>query len=281
MARSRPLALRTFEPATRPARTVPQSGTPAVEQLHQATELLQQMQQSSKLQDLELKIRDLEQQGRERETRAPSKARRANSGEEAESSHDTDGEDGVDESGDGSTSLVTPHPGATDRYDVRVSRAPVGEVLGRLAKLAGRSLVVDSRARGSITARLENVSFEEALQALTRAGQLAVESDGRTLTVTAVDSTRPVATAPRVEARVLRMRHLDPDEFRRLVEPLLTPQIGRVSRGTTARSRRPRRTNLRATISTGGGPWLSRMCPRPWRASNICFANSICRRDRW
>ncbi len=205
-----------------------------VEQLHQATELLQQMQQSSKLQDLELKIRDLEQQGRERETRAPSKARRANSGEEAESSHDTDGEDGVDESGDGSTSLVTPHPGATDRYDVRVSRAPVGEVLGRLAKLAGRSLVVDSRARGSITARLENVSFEEALQALTRAGQLAVESDGRTLTVTAVDSTRPVATAPRVEARVLRMRHLDPDEFRRLVEPLLTPQIGRVSRGTTA-----------------------------------------------
>jgi type IV pilus assembly protein PilQ len=212
-----------------------------VEQLHQATELLQQMQQSSKLQDLELKIRDLEQQGRERETRAPSKARRAGTAEEADSSFGDDGaptddstEIGADEDGDGSTSLVRPHPGATDRYDVRVSRAPVGEVLGRLAKLAGRSLVVDSRARGSITARLENVTFEEALQALTRAGRLAVESDGRTMTVTSVDAARPATPAARVEARVLRMRHIDPDEFRRLIEPLLTPQVGRVSRAATA-----------------------------------------------
>jgi type IV pilus assembly protein PilQ len=187
-----------------------------IEQLHQATELLQQMQQSSKLQDLELKIRDLEQDRREPGSRD---ARPQPATPE------------TDEPGETTSSVVRPHDGSADRYDVLVTRSPVGPVLGQLAKLAGRSLVVDSRARGTITARLENVTFEEAIQSLTRAGQLAVESDGRTLTFTAAGDARPVATAPRVEARVLRLRHLDPDEFRRLIEPLLTPQLGRVSRG--------------------------------------------------
>lgn len=187
-----------------------------IEQLHQATELLQQMQQSSKLQDLELKIRDLEQDRREQGTRD---ARPRPATPE------------TDEPGESSSSVVRPHAGTTDRYDIVATKSPVGPVLGQLARLAGRSLVVDSRAQGTITARLENVTFEEALQSLTRAGRLAVESDGRTLSVVSASEARPVTTTPPVEARVLRLRHLDPEEFRRLIEPLLTPQLGRVSRG--------------------------------------------------
>ena len=76
---------------------------------------------------------------------------------------------------------VFPAAAEEPRISLHVEQAPVRELLRNLAEMAHKNIVFSGTMDGTITANLENVTAEEALQAVVQADGLTVRDTGTTL----------------------------------------------------------------------------------------------------
>ena len=72
---------------------------------------------------------------------------------------------------------------AGDRISLDVKDADVRDVLRSFGELAGVNIAIDPEVRGSVTVRLTDVRWEDALEVILRSNGLAVEGDPRILRV--------------------------------------------------------------------------------------------------
>ena len=187
-----------------------------LEQLHSSTQLLHQIQQATKLQELESRIRELSD--------GPVRSAGRSPGSATEPGSVTDRI---------AIELDEETPG---RMHLELRQADLTEALRELARAAGRNLVVVPPVAGNVTLRLELVTYETALDALLTAGNLEAIDDGDVTTVrtrkavvepAAMSVTKPVE--PERVSQVFRPGHVRASDVRKLIEPLLTPGEGQVS----------------------------------------------------
>ena len=70
-----------------------------------------------------------------------------------------------------------------DRISLDVKDADIRDVLRSFGELAGVNVAIDPEVRGSVTVRLMDVRWEDALEVILRSNGLAVEGDPRILRV--------------------------------------------------------------------------------------------------
>ena len=70
-----------------------------------------------------------------------------------------------------------------DRISLDVKDADIRDVLRSFGELAGVNIAIDPEVRGSVTVRLTDVRWEDALEVILRSNGLAVEGDPRILRV--------------------------------------------------------------------------------------------------
>ncbi|HXM76098.1 MAG TPA: secretin and TonB N-terminal domain-containing protein [Thermoanaerobaculia bacterium] len=70
-----------------------------------------------------------------------------------------------------------------DRISLDVKDADIRDVLRSFGELAGANIAIDPEVRGSVTVRLTDVRWEDALEVILRSNGLAVEGDPRILRV--------------------------------------------------------------------------------------------------
>lgn len=70
-----------------------------------------------------------------------------------------------------------------DRISLDVKDADIRDVLRSFGELAGVNVAIDPEVRGSVTVRLTDVRWEDALDVILRSNGLAVEGDVRILRV--------------------------------------------------------------------------------------------------
>lgn len=127
-------------------------------------------------------------------------------------------------------SLLKGNATSSGLFTLECREADGGDTLALLGKLAGRNVVVSRQLTERVSAHLRNATFDQALASITRALGAVTERDGEFLYVlspaeveTRKDSLR------RPTARLYRPHHISVQELQPLLEPLLTPQIGRLA----------------------------------------------------
>jgi type II secretory pathway component HofQ len=70
-----------------------------------------------------------------------------------------------------------------DRISLDVKDADIRDVLRSFGEVAGVNVAIDPEVRGSVTVRLTDVRWEDALEVILRSNGLAVEGDPRILRV--------------------------------------------------------------------------------------------------
>jgi hypothetical protein len=106
-----------------------------------------------------------------------------------------------------------------DQYTLEADGAQVADVLERLSELSGVEIDVDSKLEGSVSQRLEGVSLEDLLKALTASRALTYEKSGDSYRLTAVRVTSqaaalatlgagPIPDLSEAEASFLQSRHI-------------------------------------------------------------------------
>jgi type II secretory pathway component GspD/PulD (secretin) len=188
-----------------------------LEQLQQSTQLLQQLHQASKLQDLEQQVRDLAS-GR---PQANSAGLRSIDADEANT-------------GSRSPSVVIElDPDVPGQLYLELHQAQLPAALHELARVAGQNLVVARDVAGTVSLILDQVTYETALETLLKAGGLETEQEGGLTVVRPKALVKPVAheqpVAPPTMSKLFRPAHVPAGDVRRLIEPILTPGVGKIS----------------------------------------------------
>ena len=186
-----------------------------LEQLHQSTQLLQQLQQASKLQDLEQQVRDLAA------GRPQANATGLRSIETAEPGTRSP------------TVVIELDPDVPGHLYLELQQAQLPAALHELARVAGKNLVVSRDVAGTVSLILDQVTYETALETLLKAGGLETEQDGALTVVRPKALVKPVTheqpVVPPTMSKLFRPAHVPAGDVRRLIEPILTPGVGKIS----------------------------------------------------
>lgn len=113
--------------------------------------------------------------------------------------------------------------------------AEVASVLDVLARKGGVNIVVGPEVAGTISIQLENVTWEQALDAITRITGFAYEKEDNIVLVSTMDgllarheAEQALSRTEPVVTRVIELKYLDASDVQRFLEPQLSAQ-GRIS----------------------------------------------------
>lgn len=123
-------------------------------------------------------------------------------------------------------SLTVTASEADTLININIKGADIGDVLISIAELADVNLVTDGSVSGQITLRLNNVSFKEALQLITKTNRLSYRWDGNTVFVAGSDQIEELYS--RVETRSIKVKHVELEAVKNLlggINPDLNIQI--------------------------------------------------------
>ncbi|QDT52318.1 Type IV pilus biogenesis and competence protein PilQ precursor [Caulifigura coniformis] len=117
-----------------------------------------------------------------------------------------------------------------NHFDFHFDAASLQVALARIGEHGAMNLVISPEIAGMVTASWKNITAREALDAVCLAHGLTVQANGGFLLVS-----RPKEPPARVEpakktvAQMFRPLYISGRDLRPLIEPLLTPNVGRVS----------------------------------------------------
>lgn len=130
---------------------------------------------------------------------------------------------------------IVPPPEGTDRVSLDFRQAEIRSVLQVLARKAGVNIVSTESVAGEISIRLENVTWEQALDAVVKTAGLAYDQQHNIILVSTVEELKARRQAEQelgaiesVTTRVLQLQYLDAVDVKNFLEPQLSPQ-GRIS----------------------------------------------------
>ncbi len=109
------------------------------------------------------------------------------------------------------------------------------DALHALARQLNLNVLMSNNVQGKVTASLNGLSPEDALSAVVAAHGLALHRQGDLVYVgTPADIQTMLQTKDVITTRVYRPNYVTAKEIKTLVEPLLTPEIGKVTLSTAA-----------------------------------------------
>lgn len=207
-----------------------------------ASELLQQLQQQKQIEQFEKLLKELEE----------SKKAAANVGQDAKTPATNGGDAataepktppdpakepppvGGETQGTKGTGFVKldPTAGHTDRFDnIEFRETDISHALAMLGQLSGMNILIGRGVSGQVpAANLQNVTAEEALDALTRSLGFVYEREGNFVFVwTQTDAQARKQAARKTTTKIYRPRYISVAELQSLVTPLLTKVTGLVA----------------------------------------------------
>jgi type II secretory pathway component GspD/PulD (secretin) len=114
------------------------------------------------------------------------------------------------------------------KIDVELNSAPAAEAFARLGREAGQNLLTSESIQGHVTARLQGVVAWEAILALAHSRDCQIINDAGYLVV--VPKAPPEEPSePDIYSQLLFPKHLAAEEAAAILQPLLTPGVGRIS----------------------------------------------------
>lgn len=210
--------------------------------LRRATDLLQQLEQRGRLQDLERKLEQLQSSGSngtsERGAMAQAGPQRAPGSQplpvpvEPPSPAISPGTPTASPPPSGKAPLVRLERSSegAERFSLQISEAEIGQVLEMLGEMAGKNILATPAVAGVVSANLIEVTVEEALAGILRARGFAHEEDDRFIYVmTQAEFAARRAAERKLITKVYRPNYISTLDLQALVLPLLTPEIGKVA----------------------------------------------------
>lgn len=122
--------------------------------------------------------------------------------------------------------------GKSGKVTLNCRQANVVDVLQRLGELAARPLIIAPEVTGTVTAQLKDVPVDRAVELVAKAAGVQVQRDRESTVVsmpTGTTSPTPAIASPKLETRLIRPKHLATKDLYRQLEPLLTPEVGRIT----------------------------------------------------
>jgi len=121
-------------------------------------------------------------------------------------------------------------PPVADQLEFRFERTSLQTALAEVGRRGSMNLVISPEVDGVVTAAWKNVTPQEALDALRVAHSLSVEPQGSFLLVSTSKETRGRAEISKnTLVQMFRPVYISGRDLRPLIEPLLTPEIGRIA----------------------------------------------------
>ncbi|MBM3999715.1 MAG: hypothetical protein FJ297_09290 [Planctomycetes bacterium] len=146
-------------------------------------------------------------------------------------------------------------PGAGDRFSITVRQAPIGEVLEMIGQQSGLSIIASPTTAGSISATLNDVDAQTAIEILVRNAGLAFQREGNVVYVGSAQELENASISRQpLAVRVYRPNYVASSELQKLITPLLTQSVGQatVGVGQIAVSTEAQRSIAPSNEETGG-----------------------------
>lgn len=135
-----------------------------------------------------------------------------------------------------------------DKLYINVQNTDIREVLQLIGAQGNLNILASKNVTGNVSATLNNVDVQTALSAILRSHGYAARTDGRIIFVgTPADLQTIDQSSDRLTTRVYRPNYANANELQKLITPMLTPNIGKVTIST------PAKTDIPADqVQTGG-----------------------------
>lgn len=120
--------------------------------------------------------------------------------------------------------------GSDNRITIHLNRVPLAEAMRMLSGPTRRNIVLASGVDGEVSVSLYDVTFERALSAMLTANKLGFTEDKDCVYVfTLEDMAKMEQGRRKIGARVFQLTYLNGAAAKSLVEPMLTPSVGKVA----------------------------------------------------
>lgn len=130
----------------------------------------------------------------------------------------------------GARQPVVQQPQEQPRITVTFQEADIRDVLGTFAEFTGRSIVPGSGVDGSVTASIRNQPWDVALQTILSAyGLAAQEMPSGIIQVDDIERLQSRQSQDPLITRTFRINYVPAQELEQTLNPLLTPDRGRMS----------------------------------------------------
>jgi len=135
-----------------------------------------------------------------------------------------------------------------DRFVINILDADIREVLDLLSKEGSLNILASPKVKGKVSAALNDVGLESALDAILRSTGYVARREGRFLFVgTPDDFVQMAHTTDEIRTRIYHPSYVTSAELKNLIEPVLTEGVGVISVTSESDSGIP------ADINDGGG----------------------------
>ncbi len=115
-------------------------------------------------------------------------------------------------------------PGEKPRVTLDVQGTDVKRVLEAFAEQTGLSIVTGKDVTGSVDARLKNVEWDEALDAILKSNELGFERSGDIITVLPIEKLRDLSAAQPLRSEVFSLLYRDAGDLKAIVAAQLSPR---------------------------------------------------------
>lgn len=194
------------------------------DRLEQATKLLQQMQQTNQLRDLEQKLENLQ-----KNPAIPAPPEKKPESDKTQTSETENSEPKLTETRQ-PVLKVSPNKGPGETFSLQIQDAEIMQVLDMLGELSGLNILTGQGVTGTITANLKNVTPAQALQAILRSRDLTSEKEGDFVYVmTPAQLEQKKKSNRKVVTKLYTPFYVSAKELQTLITPILTENIGIVS----------------------------------------------------
>ena len=110
-----------------------------------------------------------------------------------------------------------------DRITMHVAGLPLSDAVRMLSEPTKRNIILADGVKGTVTASLYNVDFEEALKAMLVSNKLGFRADGDFIYVYPMDELAKIAEAQRkVGSRIFKLGYVNAAAIKPLIEPMLS-----------------------------------------------------------
>tara|TARA_R110002111_G_scaffold255157_1_gene321273 strand:+ start:62638 stop:64983 length:2346 start_codon:yes stop_codon:yes gene_type:complete len=193
------------------------------DRIEQATKLLQQMQQTNQLRDLEQKLNGLQQKAPDSPAKPEEKTAAASTAvPETAEPENTEKKQPL--------LKVSPNKDSSETFSLQIQDAELMQVLDMLGELSGMNILAGQGITGTITANLKNVTPAQALDAILRSRDLTSETEGSFIYVmTPAQLEQKKKSSRKVVTKLYSPFYVSAKELQNLITPILTENIGIVS----------------------------------------------------
>jgi type IV pilus assembly protein PilQ len=196
--------------------------------LDRATQLLQQIQQANQLQNIQQQLQQLKAGSAANPTvpavpgiqpeaapptpASPSDPARFPSGNKPTVLKTQESDDGL------------------ERFSMQIPDVELSQVVAMLGEMSGENILVSDDVTGVVSANLQNVTIDEALDAILKSHDYVHQRDDKFIFVMSrIEAERRETAARKLITKIYRPNYVSVAELQTLVTPLFTPQVGNVA----------------------------------------------------